>query len=176
MNILRYPALALALAACGPKTEAPVAPPEPPPAEATEAFTPSESQDQLYKMLSLRDAEVDCAALQSDTLLEDLVVIAEKAKMPPWAGVRAVHCLSSLHAEPSQEHLIRWLASEETAGFARAILDNIDVMPEPVALTVSQSALAGPSAEHARTALARSERASLRALVQNQPTEPETTP
>ena len=178
MKTLRYPVLALALAACGPKTETPAAPPaeSAPPAEAAQAFEPSDSQEALYRLLSLRDDVVDCKALAeaSETVVADLAVIADQAKMPPWAGVRAAHCLSSHYAEASQEHLVRWLGSAETAGLARAILDNVDVMPEPVALSIAPVALAGPSGELARSALAGSERASLRSLLETQA--PETTP
>lgn len=161
---------------CGPKTEAPVSPPEAA-TEAPSAFTPSPSQEALYRALSLRDAELDCKALEakSDTLVDDLVVIADQAKMPPWAAIRATHCLSSHHAEASREHLSRWLAAKETAGLAQTILANIDDMPESIALDLGRSALDGPSAELTRTALARSERATLRALIDT-PTPPETTP
>jgi hypothetical protein len=162
---------ALLLTACGPTLPSAGEPAEleaaaaEPSAEA--AWTPSAEEQAVYEALSIRDPAPDCAAVEALAAepRAALLAVVEHASMPPWAPMRAAHCLTTRHTEASKGELLAWMSQEETRGLALLVMAELDGLAEPIAVELAQAALAGPLAEDARSRLAESEREALRALV-----------
>ena len=130
-------------------------------------WTPSAEEEAVYRALSVRDPVPSCEEVESLATdpVATLLVVVERASMPPWAGMRAAECLTSRHSEAIAEEIKAWVAQEETRGLAYLALNNLDDMPEALALEVASVALAGPLADSAATRIERSEVPSVKALV-----------
>jgi hypothetical protein len=136
------------------------------PTATAQDWTPTAEQTAVYKALGARDP-VPCAeveALASDPL-DALRTVVEHASMPPWAPMRAAHCIATRHAEAARADLLAWVSDEQTRGLALQLLGELDEVDPAVAVDVARAALAGPIADDARARLADSDLAELRALV-----------
>ncbi len=132
-----------------------------------EDWSPTPEQSAVYKALSIRDPAPSCAeveALAADPL-DALRTVVERATMPPWAPMRAAHCIATRHATEARADLLSWVGSEDTRGLGLVVLDSMSTMDEPLALELAGAALAGPLAEDAKTRLVEHDSAALRALV-----------
>ncbi len=128
-------------------------------------WTPSPDEAAVYRALSARDpvacAEVEALAAEP---LAALRTVVERAAMPPWAPMRAAHCIVEGHATEARDDLLSWVGSEQTRGLALQLLSELDSVDEPLALEIAGAALAGPLADEARPRLAQSEVPSVKAL------------
>lgn len=142
--------------------------PAPPDTTAAEAWTPHDAVAALYQALSARDQAVDCAALAtlSDEPAPALLEIIENAAQPPWAPVRAAHCLVTEHPGFAQEPMRQWVTDPALRGLTLLTLGLLDEVPVEIALDVAQHSLVGPHGPDARTRLPRSRHPELRALVE----------
>jgi hypothetical protein len=152
------PAPAAPVAPAAPAPPAPPAPPQPSFSLETQA---------VYKALSVRDPEPECAAVEalSATPAQTLLEVVEHASQPPWAGMRAATCLILGHGEAMAPTLASWVQDPDRRGLALLVLDQLDQLPEAQALELAQQALAGPHAADVPSRLARSQRPALHALV-----------
>lgn len=131
------------------------------------SFPGTAEEGQLYRALSVRDPEPDCATVEG--LVPDpvasLTLIAEQAEMPPWAPLRAASCLLRRHAEAAEDTVRGWVVDPGREGLALLALQHVDQMPEAVAVELVRDALEGPFAEAARDAATGSERPAIQALI-----------
>lgn len=140
--------LALALSACASPPEAP------PPARPS-----------LAVLLAQRHADIPCAQLAVDAGgVDALRDAAETVTMPPWAPLRAATCLAELAPERASAAAVRWVQQPERVGLGLAVLQVEARLSPTDAQALAEAALAGPRPDLARPILARSQRASLRAL------------
>ncbi len=130
-------------------------------------WTPSPEQTAVYKALSVRDPAPSCEAVEALATdpLAALLTVVDKASMPPWAPMRAAHCIVTRHTTAARTDLLSWVGQEQTRGLGLLVLAELDAMDEPVALELAQAALAGPLATDAQARLADSGIPSVRALV-----------
>lgn len=144
---------------------APAAASEAPAAEAV-VPAPSETQQVLYRALTIRDPAPDCAELSllSEDPVGDLSYIVAHADQPPWAAMRAAGCLLSEHHEAALPLIEGWLQSPQQKGLAILVATQLDSLPEPVALDLARRGLAGPHAASLRSRIARSERPAVQQL------------
>jgi len=131
------------------------------------AVSPTETQDAIYRALSVRDPVPSCddLAALTDTPVADLQFVVEKASQPPWAGMRAAQCLVTHHADDAKSTIVGWTTSDNTKGLAIIALNGLDRLPLDVALDVAKSALAGPYAEEAQKRVPKAAAPELKALV-----------
>lgn len=138
-----------------------------PPASPADTWKPSAEEDAMYNAFSMRDNTTDCATIEA--LAKDpvatLISTVEHSAQPPWVAVRATHCLASRHAAEAQTTLSAWAIDPAKRGLAILILDELNTMPEPIALQLATATLAGPHAADARKRLPKSVHPSVRALV-----------
>lgn len=138
-------------------------------APPVEPAAPTASQVELHHALAARHF-AGCAALQSDSVVADLIVVAEQAPMPPWVSLRAARCLVTHHAESATPHLEAWVVDAERTGLGVVVLSALDDAPLDVALAVARRALAnGPDPGDVRRRLGRLNTAELRALAEVTP-------
>jgi len=121
----------------------------------------------MFKALSVREPQPACADVEalSETPVETLLELIDKAQQPPWVGMRAASCLIQGHADAVQDTLVDWVQQEDSRGFAILVLNQIDTLPQPVAIAVATQALAGPYASDATSRIAKSTNPALLALV-----------
>lgn len=158
------PVFAVWLVACGrptlePETSVTPAVPapsaavvEPAAADAGPAWTPTENQAAMLRLLSLRDGPPPCAdveALSTDAVA-DLTAIVDHATMPPSAPMAAAACLVTGHAEAAEPAITAWMTDPQTKGLALLAARHLDAMPRPVATRIAGVALAGPYAADVR--------------------------
>jgi len=130
-----------------------------------EDWTPSAEQAAVYQALSVRDAP-DCAAVEALATdpLDALRTVVEHAAMPPWAPMRAAHCMLTRHPDQARDDLLSWVGQAKTRGLGLLVLSELDTLAEPLALEIAGAALAGPLADDARPRLADSAVPSVKAL------------
>lgn len=160
--------------ACSARRAEPETPPEAAPAEQTApAAQPAANQglstetQAVYKALSVRDPEPECAAVEAltPTPVETLLEVVQRASQPPWAGMRAATCLIVGHGAEVAPTLTAWVEGPDTRGLALLVLDQLDALPEAQAVELATKALAGPHAADVPSRLARSQRPAVRALI-----------
>lgn len=167
------------MVACAPKVDANRAPDAEEPASSA-ASAPSlapvdpaapaadDARARLVRALSIRDPAPSCEVVEGlagpDPVAE-LVWVAENVESPPWAGIRAASCVSDRHAGVAGDAVDRWLTDARFPGLARVVIGAFDRMPEDVAVRFGRRALEGTQADAAKSALGRSQRSALRALV-----------
>ena len=136
------------------------------PAEAAAPLAARPSVQAIYRALSVRDPAPDCVTVEalSDQPVPDLLQIVDHASQPPWAGMRAANCLIQGHGAEIQAQLSDWVRRDDTRGLAILVLDQLDTLPEDLALDLARQALAGPWAADARPRLDTSSRPALHAL------------
>jgi len=127
---------------------------------------PSETQAAMYRAMALRDHIPPCETIEamSTAPAEDLVWIADNATMPPWVGPRAVHCLVVGHGPEATEALLRWVSDPETKGLGLVVLDDLDHLPDDLAVQVATRALEGPDPDAARERIRKDPREAIRAI------------
>lgn len=132
------------------------------------SIDPSDEGYAVYRALSVRDPEPACAEVESltPTPVQTLLEVIDRAQQPPWAGMRAANCLIQGHGEEIADSLGDWVSADDTKGLALLVLDQLDSLPEALALEVAGQALAGPHADDATSRIAKSTRPALQALVQ----------
>jgi hypothetical protein len=132
-----------------------------------DTWSPSDEEAAVYRALSAKDAPgcADVEALAADPV-PALKAVVEHATMPPWAPMRAAHCLTTRHAEQARAELLHWVSHDDTRGFALLVLDSLDAVAEAIALEIARAALAGPLEADARERLTRCERPELKALAE----------
>ena len=137
------------------------------PEEATEAFTPTDTQEGMYRALSIRDPAPACADIValSTSPVDDLEVLVNEATQPPWVGMRAAGCLLDLYPEQSQPLMQAWVVDPDKKGLAILVTKKLDTLPLPVATEVVTTALAGPMADSLAPRIAKVEVPELRSLV-----------
>lgn len=125
------------------------------PSGSSPPWTPSAEEDAVYRALSSRDGAPDCASVEA--LAKDptavLVSVVEHAQQPPWVGVRAAKCLIERHSAEVQPQLVAWVQAPNKRGLAVLLANEMDNMPEPVAVEVAKAGLAGPYAADMRARL-----------------------
>lgn len=133
---------------------------------AADAWTPSPEEDAVYLALSARDNTADCATVEAltSTPVATLSALVEHATMPPWVGTRAATCLMRGHAEEARGALVAWAGAPDKRGLVILMANELDAMPEGVALEVAKAGLAGPYSEDMRKRLAGSQHSAVRAL------------
>ena len=138
------------------------------PEGSAEAPAPDAAAEAVYRALSIRDPAPTCESVEAltETPVETLLYVVDNAQQPPWAGMRAAECLTSRHAVEAQEAIESWVSRSETKGLAILALNQLDVMPLEVAVSVAQKALAGPEADTARPRIAKSTRPEIKALLE----------
>ena len=138
-----------------------------PPASDATPWTPNPDEAAVTAALSGRDSTIDCAAVEA--LAKDpvatLISVTNHVEMPPWVGVRAAHCLTSRHAAAAEPTLTAWVTDPNTRGLAILVLDELNTLPEPLALRLATATLSGPHAADAQKRLPNSVHPSVRALV-----------
>lgn len=129
-------------------------------------LAPTDAGYAVYRALSVRDPEPSCAEVEalSPTPVETLREVIARAQQPPWAAMRAANCLIQGHGPEVQADLVAWVGASETRGLALLVLDQLDLLPEDVALAVATAALAGPLAPDAGARISKSSHPSLQAL------------
>ncbi|MCK6506447.1 hypothetical protein L6R53_24250 [Myxococcota bacterium] len=137
------------------------------PGAAAEPLAPTDAGYAVYRALSVRDPEPTCAEVEalSPTPVETLREVVDRAQQPPWAGMRAANCLVQGHGAEVQADLVAWVGGADTRGLALLVLDQLDLLPEDVALAVATAALAGPHAADASARVPKSRHPALQALV-----------
>ena len=135
--------------------------------EPPDAWGDTAERQQLYRALSVRHPEPDCAAVEAlvPDAVDSLTALANEVQMPPWAPMRAARCLVERHAEAAEPTLKAWVADPDLLGFAKLVTKKIDHMPEPVAVRVAEAALASPNAEQVTRELSASTHPKVLALV-----------
>lgn len=148
MLVARSLVSALALSACASPAQAPTSSPS------------------LAVQLAQRHADSSCAKLaEAAGGVDALRDAAETLTMPPWAPLRAATCLAELAPERASAAAVRWVQQPERVGLGLAVLQVEARLSATDAQAIAEAALTGPRPELVRPILARSERASLRALV-----------
>ena len=130
-------------------------------------WTPSAEENEVISVLSARDSAADeCTSVESfmATPVATLVAVAEHVTMPPWVGTRAVSCLVKGHAEEAKPTLVAWAGTPDKRGLVILLANDLDAMPEAVAVDVARAGLAGPFSEDMRKRLVNSQHVSVRAL------------
>ncbi len=132
------------------------------------AWSPSVDDEAVYQALSIRDPVPSCE--QVEALVPQPVAalrnVVAHAQLPPWAPMRAAHCLISRHGSEVESDLLAWVGQEETLGLGLLVLDEVELLDEELGLRVAKAALTGPLAAKAQERLAGCGSAALRALVQ----------
>ena len=120
----------------------------------------------MYRAFSVRDPQPVCAEVEAlaPVPTTGLLEVVQLGVMPPWAAMRAASCLVSGHADQVPDTLAAWVADPQAKGLALLVLDQIDDLPEPLALQIAAQALAGPHAAEAPARLSRSTRTAVAAL------------
>ncbi len=129
-------------------------------------WTPSAEEDAVILAFSARDNAADCASVEAltSTPVATLVAVAEHVTMPPWVGTRAASCLTGRHAEEAKPTLVAWAGTPDKRGLVILLANELDAMPEAVAVDVARAGLAGPFSEDMRKRLVNSQHVSVRAL------------
>ncbi|MEL6347574.1 MAG: hypothetical protein AAFV53_30990 [Myxococcota bacterium] len=145
-----------------------------PAAFAQAATETPDGVDAMYRALSAREMTTTCQQLaeMSAAPVSALVYIAENARRPAWAGIRAADCLSRHHAQDAQPQLTRWVGQEETRGLAIVVLNNLEQMPVAVSVPLAQAAMAGPMIEDARPRIQTAQVPQVRAIAEDVPDQP----
>lgn len=127
---------------------------------------PSSERAYVLKMLSSYE-DMGCPHLAGIAFDPGphLVDLAETVEMPPWVSIRAASCVMRYHHNDVADHLVHWVSKPEWGGLARVVIAHLDFLSEPDALTVAESALAGPMEDYARRALSTSKYARVRKAV-----------
>lgn len=122
----------------------------------------------VYRALSIRDPQPDCAEIEAmtSTPQQTLLEVIDRATLPPWVPMRAALCLIQGHGADIQAELLDWVGSSDTRGLAILVFDQIDALPEDVALVVAREALIGPWEDDAASRLAKSSNPALVALAE----------
>ena len=136
------------------------------------AWSPSADDEAVYQALSIRDPAPSCEEVEAlvPQPVAALRNVVSHAQMPPWAPMRAAHCLISRHGSEVESDLLSWVGQEETLGLGLLVVDEVELLPEELGLRVAKAALAGPLQAKARERLAGCGSSALRALVR--PDEP----
>ncbi len=130
-------------------------------------WTPTAEQTAVYKALSVRDPAPSCEeieALTSDAVAT-LRVIVERAEKPPWASLRAAHCLITRHPTEARGDMLAWVGDEQHRGLALLVLGALDELPGELSLELAAAGLAGPLTDDVRPRLEESDSPAIRALV-----------
>ncbi len=129
-------------------------------------WTPSAEQNAVYRALSVKDPAPDCGAVEALATdpLDALRAVVDHAAMPPWAPMRAAHCIITEHPDQARDDLLSWVGQTETRGLGLLVLSQLDTLAEPLAVEIAGAALAGPLADDARPRLADSAVPSIKAL------------
>ncbi len=133
-----------------------------------ESWVPSPAFVDAARALSARDGAFDCAAVEalatdSVALLRELV---DHAQNPPWVAMRAADCLVTGHAVEAAADLDAWVVDPERRGLGILVLGRLDVLPEPMAISLAQRAMtAGPNPTSAKRRIERATSAAVRAVV-----------
>lgn len=140
-------------------------------AAQADEWTPTPSQEAMYRALSIRDPAPDCAAVEalSADPLADLLVMVDQVEQPPWVGMRAATCVTTRHAEAGKATIGGWVVDPDKRGLAILVFNQLDAMPATVALPLATAALAGPLKADAEKRLQKAASAELRALVPTTP-------
>ena len=128
---------------------------------------PGGSQGAVYDVFKVRDPAPACidAYVKANDVVNTLMWVIDNAKQPPWVAIRAATCLIHDHGVWIQDEMIDWVTNPEKAGLGILTLNEIDTLPEEVALAVAKAALGGPDPAGARTRLEKSESESIQALL-----------
>ena len=140
-------------------------------AETPAAWTASPAEQAMVRALSIRDPAPSCEtveALADADVVASLTAIVDNVSAPPWAGMRAASCLATRHAEAAQATLAGWVVDPGKKGLAILVMNQLDQMPQPVAMDLAGKALAGPLADDARRRVLRAETPEIRALAEQQ--------
>jgi hypothetical protein len=132
---------------------------------ASIALAAPENVDPVVLALSSRHP-VPCAEVEAltPTPVDTLRHVVDTVSLPPWAPMRAADCLVRGHAAEMQPTIESWVTDPAVLGLGRLVLADLDVMPVEVAVPVARKALTGPLADVARSRIALSERAEVRAV------------
>ena len=138
-----------------------------PAAALADDWAPAAEQTAVYKALSVHEPAPTCDQVEALAAepAATLRVVIERATMPPWAPMRAAHCLVTNHPTEARADMLAWVGSEQTRGLAILAIGQLETMPEAIALEVATAALAGPLESDARERLVDSEVDVLRELV-----------
>ena len=109
-------------------------------------WTPTAEQTAVYKALSIRDPAPSCEEVEALTSepVATLRVVVEHAELPPWAPMRAAHCLVTGHPTEAETDMLAWVGGEQTRGLALLVFGSLEVLPTEVVRRVATAALAGP--------------------------------
>ena len=131
-------------------------------------WAPSPDDLAVHKALTARHWDGDCATVEALATepVQTLQNIVDHASAPPWAPMRAATCLLRGHATEKQAEIERWVTEPELLGLGILTLQQIDDLPEAVALSVAERALASGQTElDAQERLSSAKLDSIRALV-----------
>jgi len=124
-------------------------------------------QDAVIHALSSRDP-VTCASVEAltPTPVDTLRTVVKVVSMPPWVPMRAAQCLVEGHGSEVRAELLQWVVDPEEQGLGLLVLDEIDRLPQDLALEVAKTALArGPDHAAAAQRVGRATSPQLKALV-----------
>lgn len=157
----------LALLSLGCPRPEPVAQVAPVPVAAAVGIAADSPEGRAHGLFASRDA-VDCAAVAGalgDDARTAVTYVADATTMPPYAPMRAAHCLVERWPADAQALFVGWMGAPAKKGLALQTLHEADQLDEPSALALGVAALAGPHAEPAQKILAQSKHPAVRALV-----------
>lgn len=165
--LLLLPALA------GPPGEGAEPVPQPPQGESAQAPERTASpEERIHRALSVRHPVPSCADIEalSDTPVESLLRVVERASQPPWVPMRAAECLLERHYAQIRPQLERWVVAPELRGLGMLVLGRLDVLPQDLARDLATLSLTrGPDPEATRARLRRHSDPQLRALAEEAP-------
>jgi hypothetical protein len=118
---------------------------------------PPELNQKLVTALSVRHPAPNCAEAESLSMtpLADLLAVVDQVEMPPWAGMRAAHCIIDGHGVQAEAQLIQWMGKPETAGLAMMVADRLDRLPEGLSERLRKAGRSGQNAARLETRLAK---------------------
>lgn len=110
------------------------------------AFASNATDEALAAHLAARHP-VSCDRLIAlvDIDASHLTRAADRADGPPWAPLRAAGCAAVLFGPEILPTLERWLVDPQRVGLGRAVLGQLDALPEALAVEVVSIALEGGS-------------------------------
>ena len=138
-------------------------PPETPPLEL------SDSQEAMAQLLSHRDAAPSCEDVtslsSSDEILNDLILLSEQVHQPPWVGMRAAACVIEDHSTEAAFVLLGWTIKPDLLGLGWLVLDNLDAIPQDVAIAIATMAvILSPDIDAARRRISNSDNPTISAI------------
>ena len=98
------------------------------------ASASSQPATELSTLLSARHMSTTCAALEASYGVDQLAEAANTITQPPWAPMRAAHCVGEAAERGGASYIASWLADDSSPGLAAAAVAGLEFSPSPAGL------------------------------------------